>query len=192
MDCRTNGLSDQWTVGLFNVRHCCHSPCCYSVYLADKWTVGPMDCRTNGLSDQCTVWFFKVCHCCHSSCCYSVDMSDRWTVGPMDCRTNVLYSSLTFVTSAIHPAAIQYICRTDGLSDQDRQTNGLTDQWTVWLFNVCHCCHQSCCYSVDMSDQWTVRPMDCRTNGLSDQWTAGPMDCRTNGLSDQWTVGPAG
>ena len=32
-------------------------------------------------------------------------------------------------------------------------------------------------YSVDLSDQWTVGPVDCRINGLSDQWTVGPMDC---------------
>ena len=55
----------------------------------------------------------------------------------MDCRTNGLYGSLTFVTAAIHPAAIQYVCRTNGLSDQwivgpvDCRTSGLADQWTV-------------------------------------------------------------
>ena len=60
-----------------------------------------------------------------------------------------------------------------------------------------------------LSDQWTVRPMDCRTNGLSDHWTGEPVDCmtllksvaaanhsaaiqwicRTSGLSSQWTCG---
>ena len=31
-------------------------------------------------------------------------------------------------------------------------------------------------YSVDMSDQWTVGPIDCRINGLSDQWIVGPSE----------------
>ena len=81
-------------------------------------------------------------------------------------------------------------CRPDGLSDQwtvgpmECRTNGLSDQWTVGLFKNCHCCHSSCCYSVDLSDQWTV--------GLSDQQTVEPMECWINGLSDQWTVEPIG
>ena len=27
---------------------------------------------------------------------------------------------------------------------------------------------------------------------VSDQWAVGPMGCRTNGLSNQWAVGPQG
>ena len=67
---------------------------------------------------------------------------------------------------------------------EDCRTNELSEQWTVWIFNVCGCCTSSYCFSVDLSDQWTtVGPMDCRTNGLSDQWTVGPMNCRTSGLT---------
>ena len=138
MNCRTNGLSDQWTVGpkdCMAIGSLSLLPFIllpFSRYVGPMASVAPMDCRTNGLSHQWTVWLLEVCHCCHSSCCYSVDrpMSDQWTVGPMDCLTN-----------------------------------GLSHQWTVWLLEVCHCCHLFCCYSVDMSGQWTVGSMDCRTNG---------------------------
>ena len=79
----------------------------------------------------------------------------------------------------------KYLRSTVDLSDQwtvgpaDCRTNELSDQWNIWLFKVCGCCHSSSCYSVAFI---------CRTNGLSDQWTVGPMNCRTNGLSDQSTV----
>ena len=98
-----------------------------------------------------------------------------------------------------------------GLSDQwtvgpmDCRTNGLLNHWTVWLLEICHCCHSPCCYSVDcrtngLSDRWTVGTMDRRTIGLCGswkfvtvaihpaaiQWTVGPMDCRTNGLCGSW------
>ena len=43
MDCRTNELSKQWTVGLMN---------CRTSGLSDQWTVGPMDCtRFNASPD---------------------------------------------------------------------------------------------------------------------------------------------
>ena len=40
----------------------------------------------------------------------------------------------------------------------------------------------------EVSDQWPVGLMGCRTNGLSDQWAVEPMGCRTNGLSDHREV----
>ena len=43
MDCRTNGVSDQW----------CDGPMvCRTNGVSDQWSVGPMVCRTNGVSDQ--------------------------------------------------------------------------------------------------------------------------------------------
>ena len=33
----------------------------------------------------------------------------------------------------------------------------------------------------EVSDQWAVGLMGCRTNGLSDQWAVKPMGCRTTG-----------
>ena len=70
--------------------------------------------------------------------------------------------------NAIHPAAIQYICRTNGLSDQwtvgpmDCRTNGLYGS----LKFVTVAIHLAAIQTVYLSDQWTV-----------DQWTVGPMDC---------------
>ena len=68
MDCRTNVLSDQCTVGPVDCRTnrmygslkfvaaAIHPAAiqyiCRANGLADQWTVGPVDCRTNGLSDQ--------------------------------------------------------------------------------------------------------------------------------------------
>ena len=46
MDCRINGLSDQWTVRPVD---------CRTNGLSDQWIIEPMDCRTSGLSDQWTV-----------------------------------------------------------------------------------------------------------------------------------------
>ena len=69
MDCRTNGLSDQWTLG-------------------------PIDCRTNGLLDQWTIQF--VADAIHPAAiqyiCRTNGLSDQWTVGPMNC-TRHLYLS---------------------------------------------------------------------------------------------------
>ena len=132
----------------------------------------------------------------------------------MDCRTNVLYGAFKFVAAAIHPAAIQYICRTNGLSDQltvgplDCRINGLSDQWSVqFVAAAIHPAARLFSRSVgpmdfrtnELSVQWTIGPIDCMD--LYSLWlllfilllfsrSVGPIDCRTNGLSDQWTVGP--
>ena len=65
----------------------------------------------------------------------------------------------------------------------DIKSKGLSDQCTVRPMD---------CWADGLSDRWTVGPMNCRTDGLSVRWTVGPMDCRTNGLSDQspqWMAG---
>ena len=161
MDCRTNELYDLGSLSLLPFILLLFSG------LAEQWTVGPIDRRTNGLSDQWTVWLFEVSHCCHSSCCYSVDPPDQWTVGSMDCRTNELYdlgslSLLPFILLLFSGLAEQWT-----VGPIDRRTNGLSDQWTVWLFEVSHCCHSSCCYSVDLSDQWTVGPASWPRSGYT-------------------------
>ena len=43
MDCRTDGVSDQWCVGPM---------VCRTNGVSDQWCVGSMVCRTNGVSDQ--------------------------------------------------------------------------------------------------------------------------------------------
>ena len=40
----------------------------------------------------------------------------------------------------------------------------------------------------EVSDQWAVGRMGCRTNGLSNQWAVEPMGCRTTGKLPKFKV----
>ena len=42
----------------------------------------------------------------------------------------------------------------------------------------------------EVSDQWAVGLMGCRTNGLSNQWAVEPIGCRTTGKLPSYVTIP--
>ena len=61
MDCRTNRLSDQWTVGPMDCMALGSFSLLPFILLLFSRSVGPMDCRTNGLSDCGTNGLYGSC-----------------------------------------------------------------------------------------------------------------------------------
>ena len=111
--------------------------------------IGGLPKLLSRLSDEKTVglWLFKVCGCCHS---FAVSSSPRpWMdVSALPEKSNMAVTE----------------------SDPDPKVQKMSI--CGWNFSATGASHAfiSCCYLVDLiSDQWTVRSMDCRTSWMLDQ-----------------------